>query len=61
MKNRRDDDINKANEKIVQRGIVLDKLEGREAALKYLASRFVPPEVVIRVLLQGKRRANDPR
>lgn len=61
MKSRRDDDINKATEKIVQRGIVLDKLEGREAALKYLASRHVSPEVVKRVLIQGKRRINDPQ
>lgn len=60
MQDRRDDDINKAVEKIVQRGIILDKLEGRSSALTYLAGRGIPLSVTKRVLIEGKRRNNDP-
>lgn len=46
--------------KIVERGIVIGKLDGRAAGLKYMLDNRVPEEVATRVL-DGYKRASDPQ
>jgi hypothetical protein len=46
--------------KIVERGITVGKMSGREAGLKYMMDKGVSEEVATRVL-DGHKRASDPR
>lgn len=46
--------------RIVERGIVVGKLEGVGAGLAYMTSHGIPNEVAVRVM-KGMTRSTDPR